>query len=352
MGALDYITAGANAATNLVGGILGYRSNKKTNENNLKIAREANELQYKMFEEGNAFNRQMAEYQNQWNSVGAQRERLVAAGYNPASLFENNTAPAVGASSVPAPAMHTAQMQSFDPSSYLAILGQNAAAFASAQKDMSEAKGNDIRNANLQAQFDAQINDLVARKLLTEEQASQVRQEVDFKEQNWNALTRHVEQLAYQTQQNARLTQLEADILETYGRQEADARVKKLINEARLAYEQGDTEQAKRKLMDIQGSAELANVAISRMAASALANLHYAQSDLLKQDVIYKKALNETYKIFGKGQAAADLLQTVASASLMDIQKMIEDNKLPASKLAAWTDALGKIMHISAGIRF
>lgn len=325
-----------SAVASVIGSVLGYRSNKKTNAANLQIARETNENEYRMFQEGNEFNRQMAEYQNEWNSAAAQRKRLEEAGYNPASLFGSSQIPAASASSLPAPQLQRAEMRPFDPSPYLTILGQNVAAFADAKKSMAEAKGLEIENANKQNLFNAQIDDLVARKLLSNEQANEIRQSVEFKDANWDVLSKQVESMAMQTYHNAKNAQMEGEILKVYGMQRANAEVQNLIADAALKVEQGNTEEAKRVLMKIQGDAEKANVAINKMTAQSVVALNAALAN---------KANFERFVMdeFGEPKLAQEFLNLVEQGKQEEVETWIAQSEMHANfarRLLSNTSAL------------
>lgn len=68
----------------------GLQSTQDTNATNLQIARENNEKAVELQEQQNQFNVEQWNRNNEYNSPAAQRDRLLAAGYNP-NMFGNNS---------------------------------------------------------------------------------------------------------------------------------------------------------------------------------------------------------------------------------------------------------------------
>lgn len=64
-------------------GALNYSSQQKTNENNLRIARETNQANAWIADQNNRFNERMWNLQNEYNTPLAQKQRLLDAGLNP-----------------------------------------------------------------------------------------------------------------------------------------------------------------------------------------------------------------------------------------------------------------------------
>lgn len=101
-----------SSGANLLGGLLGSKSQSDANKTNLKIARETNALNYKMFQEQNAYNKEMWQLNNEYNDPSNQAIRLQSAGFNPyltgdVSSGTSSSAP----SSVPLPNLVTPQVQ-------------------------------------------------------------------------------------------------------------------------------------------------------------------------------------------------------------------------------------------------
>lgn len=68
----------------------GLQSTQDTNATNLQIAKENNQKAIELQEQQNQFNVEQWNRNNEYNSPAAQRDRLLAAGYNP-NLFGNNS---------------------------------------------------------------------------------------------------------------------------------------------------------------------------------------------------------------------------------------------------------------------
>lgn len=133
MGVDDAImmSAAISAGSNLLGGILGKKSNDAANKTNLRIARETNALNYKMFQEQNDYNRVMWNLNNAYNSPSAQVQRALAAGLNPyfnagdLVSASNSSAP----TSVSLPSLQTAQVHPYDWQTPFNAIGQTATDF-------------------------------------------------------------------------------------------------------------------------------------------------------------------------------------------------------------------------------
>lgn len=121
------MSAAISAGSNLIGGILGKRSNDSANKMNLQIARETNALNYKMFQEQNEYNRYMWNMNNEYNSPSAQVQRALDAGLNPyfnagdLVSASNSTAP----SSASLPNLVTPQVRPYDLSPVFSNIGAN-----------------------------------------------------------------------------------------------------------------------------------------------------------------------------------------------------------------------------------
>ena len=133
MGVDDAImmSAAISAGSNLLGGILGKKSNDAANKTNLRIARETNALNYKMFQEQNDYNRDMWNLNNEYNSPSAQVQRALAAGLNP--YFNLGDLVSASSSSAPTstslPIMQSAQVHPFDWQTPFNAIGQTATDF-------------------------------------------------------------------------------------------------------------------------------------------------------------------------------------------------------------------------------
>lgn len=325
----DYLNAGGNVLSTVIGGIFGYHSNKKSNETNLQIARETNEAQREMMREQNMFSRLQAERQNEYNSAFAQRARLEAAGYNPASLIGYNSLPAASAPAASTPQLQRAEVRPFDASPYLAILGQNVSAFASARKANAEANGQEIDNNTRHAQNLALINMLEKSGQLSHEQAEQYRLDNMIKEMNFDSYSKLVQQQLYETSEKARMLKLQNNLTEEYGDAIKQGEIAKTAEEVKKLVEEQKTEQAKRVLMKIQGDVQKAQTIINREVAGSVIRLNLANANKAELE-------NSVYKVFGESKAAAEFLGMVYSNDSRKLENWLNDNSKYADLVNRW----------------
>lgn len=164
MGVDDAIimSAAISAGSNLLGGILGKRSNDAANKTNLQIARETNALNYKMFQEQNQYNYDMWNMNNEYNSPSSQVQRALEAGLNPyfntgdLVSASNSSAP----SSAPLPNLVTPQVRPYDIAPVFSNIGNTIGGLLEQQAK--------IHNLNQQTQASkdityAQIKEYLAR---------------------------------------------------------------------------------------------------------------------------------------------------------------------------------------------
>lgn len=79
----NWIGAAIGAASSLVGGLLGKKSQSDANATNLQIARETNTSNQQLAEKQNQWNLDQWNRENEYNSAAAQKQRLIDAGMNP-----------------------------------------------------------------------------------------------------------------------------------------------------------------------------------------------------------------------------------------------------------------------------
>lgn len=227
------IIAGAGQTSS---GIANYVANRETNASNREIARETNEMNYKIHQEDNEFNSREAQIAREWdaaqnlaqwnreneyNTPAAQKQRLLAAGINPAAVFGNGSISEAGSfntSSSPAsagspPAMQAPTMQAanFD------WIGNGIHAATSAYFEAQRQNDNHQRNqydnqiAQVSAQFAAaknlaDLNESYARiqKMLDDRSLSQATREkleaesddlrvrLDFFKETWSDMVNSI----------------------------------------------------------------------------------------------------------------------------------------------------------------
>lgn len=157
-----------SAAAPIVGGILGSKSTKDTNKTNMNIATMNNEFNASEAQKARDFQLEMWNKTNEYNDPSAQRERLAAAGLNPALMMNGGSAGQASAS-VASPAASSSgnpTMQPYDwsgPAGALSntILGQ-------------------IHLSNERENTNANVSNLQGQRALAQAQALKALSEVDW----------------------------------------------------------------------------------------------------------------------------------------------------------------------------
>ena len=157
----NWLGAAIGAATSLVGGLIGKKSQSDANATNLEIARETNASNQQLAEKQNQWNLDQWNRENEYNSAAAQKQRLIDAGINP---YWSSVTPGTAQNVQSAP-MANQQMAHVEKEDAFANAIPNAAdsAFnaimqgATAKKALADAKSAEAK-ANL-AEQQAQYND-------------------------------------------------------------------------------------------------------------------------------------------------------------------------------------------------
>ena len=79
----NWIGAAIGAASALVGGLMGKKSQSDANATNLKIAQQTNGANQQLAVKQNQWNVEQWNRENDYNSAAAQKQRLIDAGMNP-----------------------------------------------------------------------------------------------------------------------------------------------------------------------------------------------------------------------------------------------------------------------------
>ena len=348
---LDPISAGAS----LIGSVLGFIGNNKTNKQNAAIARETNALNKQMFDEQMQYNWDMWNAQNAYNDPSAARERLQEAGYNPAALLD---APSIGAASSGAPAPSPNAAIGYQYSSPFNALGKSleqipqvVLAAAQAEKTKEEAKGQAITNANLDAKFNAEIENLVSSKLLSRAQADKYLQDIAFKEANWDSLTKDITENLYYLHEQGQREKIANELQREWGNKIRGQEFAKLVAEVSTELERANTERANQVLAKAYGDAAAANAVTNRIVGASQAAKNYSEKE-------YQDLENAVYRAFGKGQAAQNFLISIkegkikdADAALAEFMKFVQENKAwRTTKMAG--ELLSNLIPILKQIKF
>lgn len=219
---------------------------RETNANSMQIARENNQAQLNALRENNAFNRDMAlemfNLENEYNTPAHQKQLLLEAGLNPATMYQNGASQAVSDASTPSaassgisssmPNLVTPHMET--PPSVTSALFANVGQFAEALSKISSSKLNDAQRNKLSATLDAELQNLLADKANKDANTA------------WTKLQTTLEQIYGSSQRNAELHKTIQDVYKTY-------------NEAMLASSRNETEKAQKLLTEAETALRKSN---------------------------------------------------------------------------------------------
>lgn len=326
-GLLDMVPV-AGPVLSAISGLFGSIQSNKTNK---AIARETNALNKQMFDEQMQYNWDMWNATNAYNSPSAMRQRLKDAGYNPASLIDS---PNLGSAAIGGSAPSAPQMQGYQFNSPIGALGKSlellpsvALAAAQTEKTKEEAKGQAINNASLDARLNADLNKLVAERLLTDAQAEKYRQDVAFKDANWDSLTKEISENLYYLHEQGQREKIANELQREWGNKIRGQEFAKLVAEVATELERKNTERANQVLAKAYGDAATANAVTARIVGESTAAKNYSDKE-------WQDLQNQTYKVFGRGIAAQDFLNSLkegrikdAEAKLADFMKQVQSTK-------------------------
>ena len=162
------IAGGASLLGDLFGGIFGKKNNNATNRTNLKIAQMNNDFNAAEAQKARDFQLDMWNKTNDYNDPSAQRERLAAAGLNPALMLNGGSA-GQASSSVSAPAASSAGNPTMQPYDWASVGGSISNSILSGFHYFNERENTNANISNLQGQ-----------RALAEAQALKALSEVDW----------------------------------------------------------------------------------------------------------------------------------------------------------------------------
>lgn len=318
----------------LVSSLLGIDSQNKANALNYQIAQQTNALNYQMFQEQQKFAWDMWKSTNKYNSPSHQRELMQAAGYNPNMVFGYNQGAAQNISS---PTPNGAQVGNpMQPTLHPTDLANNlnmgvnaAAALSEARLKDAQASGQRIDNL-----YNAKVKeaDLLLRG--DEHTANTIQNEVDFatKQDKKEAIALSNQNTVADTKKKLSEEAVNR-VLERFH----DAKIDEVRESIRLLVEQQDVQRATAVMQRALGSKYLAEKELaevqkqlapaiaasqihaneaSAVASRGMASQAYSQAEVNKNTAAYQSMLNDVYKVFGKGKAAQDFLNSMQQGDL------------------------------------
>lgn len=251
------ITGGLGAAGSLVDGLFRNKQTKDTNQMNYKIAQETNANQMAMARENNAaqlsamrenneFNAaqalKMFNLENEYNSPEHQKQLLLAAGLNPATMYANGSSQSVADASTPSagssgitpsmPSLVTPHMET--PPSVTSTLFANVDSLSRALSNVASSRLTDAQRNKLNVTLDAEL-----QKVLGEADAAKANA-------SWQNLQTNLEKLYGSSQRSTKV-------------RETIANTSKLFADAALASYRGETEKANKLLVEAEAQLKKSN---------------------------------------------------------------------------------------------
>lgn len=318
----------------IVSSILGIESQKQANRMNYAIQQQTNAMNYQMFQEQQKFAWDMWKSTNKYNSPAHQRELMQAAGYNPNMIFGYNQG---AASNISSPTPNGAQIgnpmqATLSPTDIANNLssGMNAAA-ALSESRLKDAQATGQRIDNL---YNARVKEAELRLRNQESTARAIENEVAFDtaEDKKAAVRLQNENVKQDTIKKATESAVNR-VLERYH----DAKVDEVRESINYLLVQQDVARATELMQQALGSKYLAEkelaeiqkdlapgIAASQMAANyasaeaskGMAAQGFSQAEVNKKTAAYQGMINDVYKVFGKGKAAQDFLNSMAQGNL------------------------------------
>nr|QPB07470.1 MAG: DNA pilot protein [Microvirus sp.] len=145
------IAGGASVLGGLFGGLFGKKNNNSTNRTNMQIAQMNNDFNAAEAQKSRDFQLDMWNKTNAYNDPSAQRERLAAAGLNPALMMDGGSA-GQASSSVSSPAASSAGNPTMQPYDWSTMTGAMAQSIIGSLQLSNETKLADANVTSLQGQ--------------------------------------------------------------------------------------------------------------------------------------------------------------------------------------------------------
>lgn len=236
--------AALSAGGSVLGGLLGYSSQKSANKENIALQREINEKNIAMQRETNAQNLAIFNRQLEYNSPAEQRKMMEAAGYNPANLYNGSNAGVLAPSATPmvSPRSDAPQVSPYlGFSSDFANLGNNLASIAAAKKDLEESKKTQLENSVFQEKMALEF-----KRLGLENEWQKIQNRLSS-----STLNAEIEKalneadISYLEKEKLRMYNA---IYSHYGEKEAVRKIEQIEADIQLKKKQGDTEVSQQDL--------------------------------------------------------------------------------------------------------
>lgn len=306
------VSAAISGGSSLLGGLLGYKSQKSANKTNLQIARETNEANIAMQRETNQQNLDIFNRQLEYNSPAEQRKMMEAAGYNPANLYSsgNSAIMAPNAPSLVAPHAERATIQPYlGFTQDIANIAPAVTALTTAAKTQEETKNLKLQNQVYLSMVEKQLE---SYGLQNEWQKIKNQYESEALPLNLDKLAKELNL----TVEQANDIKVRRTLLETFGEREYEKKLDLLTQEAYKAKEEGLTELSKRQLNSALGSKAKSDVVRNEVQNWYQKNIldsererNYKSARQSDAMAVSLDASTRVFKKFGEGEAAARILK-------------------------------------------
>ena len=346
----NWIGAAIGAASSLVGGLIGKKSQSDANATNLQIAHDTNAANQQLAEQQNQWNIDQWNRENEYNSASAQRQRLEDAGMNP---FWGSVTPGTAQNVQSAP-MANQQIAHVEPENALANAIPNAASnavnsivqLATAKKAMADA---DTATANAKlANQEADFNDSANPRRITSMDLGNSSQQLGIEGQglqNRNTELRNIQQEGLNTLTGLQVEneKINLSLQQQFGAQFKQAELDKLIAEKG----------------QIESSTDVNAATLSKIAADIAKN--YAEINHLNADtktinslrpyIIQKMGLDNLGVELGNLSTAYDLALNFKYGDKTKGQqlKTQEYENSFSGRARSWITALGVIFGAGIG---
>lgn len=316
------IAAGANIASNLIGGFMGNKATNKTNATNLQIARENNQTSIDIANANNKLSYEMFLRQLEYASPSEQRRMLEEAGYNPAAYLQGSQASAASPPSLQQPSLTTPAMQA--PTQLAQNISNLGMSLGSLYKDVSEAQllnsQRQMQDINNETQRAMNLADLRSKGLYNE--ALQLDWSWKLQTQQDRILSEKLKNLALDAEKRLTLARSAHEEIDNVTRKQFNAKQLKQLDEAiNLLVEEQNTEVSKQKLNEAGISEKVAQVArlavmnavdkynaeTNRIVGNSQANLNYVNSQLTELVSDKQRFENLMQKVFGFSEHAHEI---------------------------------------------
>lgn len=348
------LSGGAALASQLLGGIFGDSSTKKTNATNLQIARENNQTSIDIANANNKLSYEMFLRQLEYTSPSEQRRMLEDAGYNPASYLQGSQASAASAPSLQQPSLMTPSMQV--PTNLAQNISNLGMSLGQMYKDISEAsllnEQKRTQTIDNETRHQQNVANLIGQGLYNQAMQADWSWKVETMEDR--VLQERFKALALDAEKRLSVARAAHEEIDNVTRKQFNAKQLKQLDEAiNLLVEEQNTEVSKQKLNEAGISEKVAQVArlavmnaidkynaeTNRIVGNSQASSNYANAELAKENASNVRINNKLLKFFGptkEALAVRSLVQDVVGKQTDTINKIMSRKQILNGAALVW----------------